>query len=207
MLFRSALFPLKWGAKLQPGETVLINGATGFAGRLAIQVAKLLGAGRVIGTGRDAAALRSLRALGADSVIDLKQSPDRLATAFKDAAGETGYDVILDFLWGCPTETLVMTLIPEKLAFARGRTRLVQIGEAAGPTITLSADALRTSGLEITGGGAGLTPEAIGEGTAQVWDWIKAAKVRAELEAVPLKDVERAWTRADLHGKRIVLVP
>src|SRR5262249_31230720 len=86
----TALFPLKWSVKLQPGETVLVNGATGFSGRLAIQVAKLLGAGRVIGTGRDAAALRSLSALGADSVIDLKQSPDRLAQAFKNAAGEAG---------------------------------------------------------------------------------------------------------------------
>jgi NADPH:quinone reductase-like Zn-dependent oxidoreductase len=203
----TTLFPLKWGAKLQPGETVLVNGATGFAGRLAIQVAKLLGAGRVVGTGRDAAALRSLHALRADSVIDLKQPPDRLAHAFKDAAGEAGYNVILDFLWGRPTETLFKTLVPDKLAFARGRVRLVQIGEAAGTAITLSADALRTSGLEITGGGGGLTPEAIGEGTAQAWEWIKAGTLQAEIEAVPLKGVERAWGRADLHGKRIVLVP
>jgi NADPH2:quinone reductase len=203
----TALFPLKWGAKLQPGETVLVNGATGFAGRLAIQVAKLLGAGRVIGTGRDVAALQSLRSLGADSVIDLKQSPDRLAKAFKDAAGEAGYNVILDFLWGRPTETLIKTLVPDKLAFARGRVRLVQIGEAAGPTITLSADAIRTSGLEITGGGGGLTPEAIGEGTSQVWEWIKAGTLQAEIEVVPLNDAERAWGRVDLHGKRVVLVP
>jgi NADPH2:quinone reductase len=203
----TALFPLKWGAKLQPGETVLVNGATGFAGRLAVQVAKLLGAGRIVGTGRDAAALHTLHTLGVDSVIDLKQSPDRLATAFKDSAGETGYDVILDFLWSRPTETLIKTLVPDKLAFARGRTRLIQIGEMAGSAITLSADALRTSGLEITGAGAGLTPEAIGEGTAQVWEWIKAGKLQAEIEVVALKDVERAWGRADLHGKRIVLVP
>jgi NADPH2:quinone reductase len=203
----TALFPLKWGVKMEPGETVLVNGATGFAGRLAVQVAKLLGAGRVVGTGRDTAALRSLAALGVDSVINLRQSPDRLTQAFKDAAGEAGYNVILDFLWGRPMETLLKTLVPDKLAFARGRIRLVQIGEAAGPTIMLSADALRTSGLEIIGAGAGLTREAIAEGTAQVWDWIKVGKVRAELEAVPLKDVERAWGRASLHGKRIVLVP
>jgi len=203
----TALFPLKWGAKLQPGETALVNGATGFAGRLAIQVAKLLGAGRVVGTGRDAAALQSLQALGADTVIDLKQSPDRLAQAFKDAAGEMGYNVILDFLWGRPTETLIKTLVPDKLAFTHGRTRLVQIGEMAGPLITLSADALRTSGLEITGAGGGLTPDAIGEGTTQVWDWIKAGKLQAEIEAIPLKYMERAWSRTDLHGKRLVLVP
>ncbi len=203
----TALFPLKWGAKLQPGETVLVNGATGFAGRLAVQVAKLLGAGRIIGTGRDAAALRSLHALGADSVIDLKQSPDKLATAFKDAAGETGYNVILDFLWGRPTETLLKTLVPDKLAFARGAHASSRSARWPAPAITLSADALRTSGLEITGAGGGLTPEAIGEGTTQVWEWIKAGKLQAEIEVVPLKDVERAWGRADLHGKRIVLVP
>lgn len=203
----TALFPLKWGAKLQPGETVLVNGATGFAGRLAIQVAKLLGAGRIVGTGRDAEALQSLHALGADSVIDLKQSPDRLVKAFKDAAEEAGYNIILDFLWGRPTEILIKTLVPDKLAFAWGRTRLIQIGEMAESTIMLSADALRTSGLEITGAGAGLTPKAIGEGTTQVLDWIKAGKLKAEIETVPLNDVERAWGRADLHGKRIVLVP
>jgi NADPH2:quinone reductase len=203
----AALFPLKGGAQLQPGETVLVHGATGFAGRLAVQVAKLLGAGRIVGTGRDAAALQSLHALGADDVIDLKQPVEKLTRAFKGAAGETGYNVILDFLWGRPTETLIKTLVPDKLAFARGRTRLIQIGETAGATISLSADALRTSGLEITGAGAGLTPEAMAEGTSQVWDWIKAGKLRAEIQAVPLKDVARAWKRTDLHGKRIVLVP
>jgi NADPH2:quinone reductase len=186
---------------------VLVNGATGFAGRLAVQVAKLLGAGRVVGTGRDAAALQSLHSLGADEVIDLKQSPDQLAKAFRNAAGKDAYHVILDFLWGHATEALIKTLVPDKLAFARGRIRLIQIGEMAGPAISLSADALRTSGLEISGAGAGLTPEAIGDGAAQVWDWIKAGALRAETEAVDLKDVERAWKRANLHGKRLVIVP
>src|SRR5262249_46458632 len=86
----TALFPLKWGAKLEAGDTVLINGATGFAGKLAIQVAKLLGAGRVIGTGRNAESLESLRELGADAVIDLKQSDEQIVDAFKREAGETG---------------------------------------------------------------------------------------------------------------------
>jgi NADPH:quinone reductase-like Zn-dependent oxidoreductase len=203
----AAHFPLKWGAKLQPGETVLVNGATGFAGKLAVQVAKLLGAGRVVGSGRNAAALQSLRALGVDGVIDLTQSDDKLARAFKNEAGESGYSIILDFLWGRPTEALINTLVPDKLSFARGRVRLVQIGEIAGSSIALSADALRTSGLEITGAGAGLTPEAIVEGTGQVWDWIKEGKLRADIEQAPLRDIERAWKRTDLHGRRIVIVP
>ena len=203
----TALFPLKWGARLQPDETLLINGATGFAGKLAVQVARLLGAGRIVGTGRDADALASLRDLGADAVIDLKQPDSRVTEALKREAGDAGYAVILDFLWGHPTELLLGALVPDKLSFARQRVRLVQIGEAASPNISLSADTLRTSGLEIIGGSAGLTPEALGEGTAQVWDWIRAGKLHAEVEPVPLKDIERTWKRSDLHGKRLVNVP
>lgn len=202
----TGLFPLKWGAKLQSGETVLINGATGFTGKLAVQVAKLLGAGRVIGTGRDAESLWSLGELGADEVIDLKQPDEQLAEAFTKAAGESGYHVIIDFLWGHPTEVLIKTLVPRELAFAKHPIRLVQIGEMAGSNISLSADSLRTSGLEIIGGSAGLTPEAIGEGTQMVWEWITAGKLRADIEEVPLKDVATAWQRTDLHGKRLSLI-
>ncbi len=202
----TSLFPLKWGAKLEEGQTVLINGATGFAGQMAVQVARMLGAGRVVGTGRDDAALQAIRQLGADGVIDLKQSDEKIADAFTTAAGESGYHVILDFLWGHPTEVLIQTLVPHELSFAKHRIRLVQIGDMAGPTISLSADALRTSGLEIVGGADGVTPEAVTEGTAQVWDWLKAGKLRADIEQVPLKDVERAWQRTDVHGKRLVIV-
>ncbi|HEX2623362.1 MAG TPA: zinc-binding dehydrogenase, partial [Phototrophicaceae bacterium] len=115
----TGLFPLKWGAKLQPGETVLINGATGFAGKFAVQIAKLLGAGRIIGTGRDGTALQEVLALGADVVIDLKQSDEQIKAAFTEAAGENGYHVILDFLWGHPTELLIETLVPRGLHFAK----------------------------------------------------------------------------------------
>ena len=202
----TSLFPLKWGAKLQPGETVLVNGATGVSGRLAVQIAKLLGAGRVIGTGRNEESMRQIKELGADAVVDLKQTDDDLSKSFKEAAGE-GYDVILDFLWGHPTEVLIKTLVPTQLSFAKRRIRLTQIGEKAGTTISLSADSLRTSGLEISGGGAGLTPEAIGEGTNQVWDLIKANKLHLDIETVPLREIESAWKRTDFQGKRIVIIP
>jgi NADPH:quinone reductase-like Zn-dependent oxidoreductase len=203
----TSLFPLKWGAKLQPDGTVLVNGATGFAGKLAVQVAKLLGAKRVVATGRNETSLRALPGLGADAVIDLKQSDTKLVAAFKQEAGESGYHVILDFLWGRPTELLIASLVPEELAFAKHTIRLVQIGETAGPRISLPAAALRTSGLEIVGAGSGLTLEAVTESTSQVWEWIKAGKLHAEIERVPLKEVERAWKQADVHGKRVVIVP
>ncbi len=203
----TALFALRCGAKLQPDEAVLIHGATGFAGKLAIQVARLLGAQRVIGTGRNAAALEKLRELGADAVIVLKQSDEALVEAFKQEAGASGYQVILDFVWGHPTELLLEALVPRELSFAKHRVRLVQIGEMAGPTISLPAQALRTSGLELLGAGSGITPEAVAEGTQQVWEWIKAGKLQADIEQVSLKDMESAWKRTDVHGKRMVIVP
>jgi NADPH:quinone reductase-like Zn-dependent oxidoreductase len=77
---------LEWKAKLEPGETVLILGATGVAGRLAVQLARHLGAGRVIGAGRNAEALEALAGLGADATIRLEGSDDELEEAFADQA-------------------------------------------------------------------------------------------------------------------------
>lgn len=202
----TALFPLKWGAKLQAGETVLINGATGVTGILAIQIAKYLGAGRIVCTGRHDETLRSLLTLGADSMIDLKLPDEELAKALTEEA-EKGFDVILDCLWGHPTEMIIKSLIPHELGFAKRRVRLIQIGEMAGPTLSLPADALRTSGLEIIGGSAGLTPEAIGEGTQIVWEMIKEGKLHLDIIQMPLSEIESAWQRTDLHGKRIVIIP
>lgn len=110
-------------------------------------------------------------------------------------------------MWGHPTELLIEALVPREISFAKHRVRLVQIGEVVGPKISLAAEALRTSGLEILGAGGGLTPESIAEGTQQVWEWIQAGKLQADIEQVPLKDVESAWKRTDVHGKRIVIVP
>jgi NADPH:quinone reductase-like Zn-dependent oxidoreductase len=202
----TSLFPLRWGASLQAGETVLINGATGFSGKLAVQVARLLGAGRVIATGRNPAVLQALPALGADAVIDLKQSDEQIKDAFRAAAGEAGYHVILDFLWGHPTELLIQTLVPLNLGFARHPVKLIQIGEMAGSALTLTADALRTSGLEIMGGARGITPEAIAEGTSQVWAWLRAKQIQVDIEVVPLREIASAWQRAT-EGKRFVIVP
>jgi NADPH:quinone reductase-like Zn-dependent oxidoreductase len=201
----TSLFPLRWGAKLQPGEAVLINGATGVAGKLAVQIAKILGAGRIVGTGRNKESMNQVIDLGADAVIDLSKSDEKVAEALQKEAGQ-GYDVILDFLWGHPTEILIKTLIPSEIRMSK-RVRLIQIGEKAGTVISLSADSLRTSGLEIYGAAAGLTPETMGEGTNQVWDLIKAKKLHIEIEQVPLKDIESAWKRTDFEGKRLVVVP
>jgi NADPH2:quinone reductase len=200
----TSLFPLKYGAKLQSAETVLINGATGVSGKVALQIAKLLGAGRVVGTGRDEEGLHAIMQLGADAGIDLKQSDEHITEAFLQEAGK-GYDIILDFLWGHPTELLLKTLVPKEAGFATHKTRFVQIGEAAGSTLSLSAEMLRTSGVEMTGAG-NVSPEVIPEAVKQVWEWIKEHKLQIDIEEVPLKDIAEVWQRK-LPGKRFVIVP
>ena len=200
----TALLPLKYGAKLQGGETVLINGATGVSGKVALQIAKLLGAGRVVATGRDEEGLRSIMRLGADAEIDLKQSDENITEALLQQARQ-GFDIILDFLWGHPTELLLRTLVPKEAGFATHRTRFIQIGEAAGSTISLSAETLRTSGMEMTGAG-NIPPEVVPEAVQQVWAWIQARQLQIDIEEVPLKEIAEAWQR-QTEGKRIVIVP
>jgi NADPH2:quinone reductase len=142
--------------------------------------------------------------LGAAATIDLTTPDEAVARAFADGAGD-GYDVVLDFVWGRPTELLPAALVPTEAGFARRRVRFVQIGQAAGPTISLPADTLRTSGLELTGGG-NIPPEVVPEAVDQTWEWISQGALRMDVEEVPLRDVARAWERST-EGARIVLVP
>lgn len=196
---------VKTAAAFQPGETVLVQGATGVAGRLAVKIARLLGAGRIVVTGRDAGALESLREIGADTVINTAVSDDELAEAYRKARGD-GFDVVVDYLWSRPTEVLLRTLIPESFSFGRP-TRIIQVGESAGPTLTVSADSLRTSGVEIYGAAKGLDAETMGEVYGQIVEWTRAGELTFDVETVPLSEIEAAWQRTDLRGKRLVIVP
>jgi NADPH2:quinone reductase len=200
----TSLLPLRYGAKLQAGQSVLINGATGVSGRLAIQIARLLGAGTIVGAGRNEASLASLPALGATATIDLKASDEAVTRAFAREAGE-GYDVVLDFVWGRPAELLLETLVPEQVGFAQRRVRFIQIGQAAGARLSLAAETLRTSGLELTGAG-NISPEVVQEAVQQAWDWIRDGSLQIDVERVPLTDVAEAWER-DVSAARLVIVP
>lgn len=127
-----------------------------------------------------------------------------MAGALAAEAGE-GYDVVLDFLWGHPTELLLNTLVPKEAGFAGRRTRFVQVGQAAGTSITLAAEALRTSGLEMTGAG-NVPPDVLPTAMEQIWDWTAKGSLQLDVERVPLKDVARAWDQIS-QGRRIVIVP
>ena len=198
-------FAIRTAAGFIPGQTVLVQGATGVAGRLAVKVARLLGAGRIVATGRDDTALREVLALGADEVINTAVADDTLAHAFAHAAGD-GYDVVLDFLWGRPTEILLKALVPRELKHLKP-TRVVQVGESAGATLTLAAASLRTSGVEIYGAAKGLDGAAMMDAYHQVVQWARDGSLAFDLEPVPLSQIATAWQRTDLRGKRLVVLP
>lgn len=199
---------LEWRAKLQPGERVLILGATGVAGRIAVQLAKRLGAGRVVAAGRNPRALAALPGLGADATIQLDQPDDALREAFRAEAGAEGFDVVLDYLWGRPTEVFVSALGHRDMELRISRTRLVQIGTMAGAQVTLPAEVLRGSGLEIVGFGTGNAPPAAE--IARLLDQVMALLSRGELhiavDQVPLAQVTDIWN-LDQQGARTILIP
>ena len=205
----AAWLPLTWRAELAPGETVLILGATGVAGKLAVQIAKLLGAGRVIAAGRNEQALSTLQGLGADAIIRLDKRGQDLTEAFAREAGETGFNVIIDYLWGRPTEALLAAITRSDLIPRGSRIRLVEVGESAGPTISLPAAALRSSGLEIYGSGSGAVPprEILIDTFHQLMARAARGELRVDTERVPLTDIEEAWQRQVQGGRRLVIVP
>jgi NADPH:quinone reductase-like Zn-dependent oxidoreductase len=204
----SSWLSLVWRAQIKRGETALILGATGVAGKLAIQIAKHLGAGRVVAAGRNEQVLRTLNDLGADATIRLDQPDKELTEAFIREAGHRPFDVIIDYLWGHPTEVLLGALTGHDLTAESNRTRLVDVGEMAGPTIVLPAAALRSSGLELYGGGGGsIPPKAIFDAFPQIWALAASGKLRIDIEQAPLADVETLWQRQDSPGRRLVIIP
>jgi NADPH:quinone reductase-like Zn-dependent oxidoreductase len=198
-----------WGAlveraQLRAGETVLVHGATGASGRLAIQVARHLGAKRVVATGRNTAAFDELRALGADATIALTADRDALETAFKKEF-HAGVDIVLDYLWGPSTETLIVAAA--KAGAEAVPIRHVQIGAASGGDITLPAAALRSSALQLMGSGIGSIPQPrILAALRGVLEAAPRAGFRIAARALPLAEVATAWD-AGGSDSRIVLVP
>jgi NADPH2:quinone reductase len=203
----SAWLSLTHRAKLAPGETVLILGATGVTGQLAVQIAKLLGAKRVIGAGRNARMLDRVHELGADATIQLEQPGDVLKEAFTREAGEAGFDVIIDYVWGRPTEALLAAITKSEFAVVTRETRLVQVGESAGATIALPAAVLRSAALTILGT-AGIPGRAVlVDAMQEVMERAARGELRIETQRVPLAEIESAWGSPEESGRRVVVIP
>ncbi|MFZ6721650.1 zinc-binding dehydrogenase [Undibacterium sp. Ji49W] len=191
-------------AGMQAGETVLINGATGASGRLAIQIAKHLGAKKVIATGRNTAVFDDLQLLGADVTINLNQDKDTLEQAFKQEF-EQGIDIVLDYLWGPSAELL---LIAAAKASPDGvPVRFVQIGSVGGADINLPGAVLRSSALQLMGSGIGSVPfPKLFKAIKSVLNAAPLAGFKIAITPMPLADVSQAW-RMDRADSRIVLLP
>jgi NADPH2:quinone reductase len=200
----SAWLSLAFRAQLAPGENVLILGATGITGKLAVKIAKLLGAGRVVAAGRNQQVLGTLHQLGADATIPLDLPAQELGEAFAREAGDSGFQVVIDYVWGQPTETFLAATRRQEFAQITSETRLVQVGESAGPTIALPAALLRSTALTILGT-AGIPPRNIlTDALQQVMAQAAAGELRVDTERVPLADIENAWQR-DRQGRRLVI--
>ncbi|QKD00881.1 quinone oxidoreductase family protein [Mesorhizobium loti] len=182
-------------AKLEPGEAVLVNGATGTAGRLAVQIARHLGARKIIATARNAAALDAVSALGADVTIPLIENGVALEENFKRQFKD-GVDVVIDYLWGSSAEHLLITAA--KASPDAVPVRFVQIGAVSGSDIKLPSAVLRSSAITLMGSGIGSVP--LDRFIACTGDLLRAvvpAGLQIATTPVPLADVEQAWARDD----------
>lgn len=188
-------------AKLKPGETVLVNGATGIAGRLAIQIAKYFGAKKVIATGRNVDALRLVATLGADVTIQLVEDVSLLESHFKQQF-ESGVDVVIDYLWGKNAECILR-------AAAKGGAegvpiRFVQVGSVSGTEITLPSAVLRSSAVELMGSGINsVSLESFVKIADNLMQATLPAGFRIATNSIPLSEVQTAWADND-KSKRTV---
>lgn len=200
---------LKFKTKLKQGETVLINGATGITGKVAIQVAKLYGAKKVIVTGRNEEVLASLYDLGADEVVSLQLNDEDFKKKIKDIHNETPIDVILDYIWGYSVELLLSALKGDG-TFSH-KTRLVSVGGMSGDTIQLSSQILRGTDIQISGSGLGSwTSEEfkllLTEVIPEMFQAAVNGTLKIETEAVNLKDIETIWQNEISGRKRLVIL-
>ena len=194
-------------AQFQPGESVLILGATGVSGQLAVQIAKSRGARRVIATGRNPQALAELTNLGADAIISLDQSPETLTAALRNEIATNGVDVVLDYLWGPPAEALLAAIAQKGLDHAAPRIRYVQIGNMAGATISLPAATLRSSGLELLGSGFGSASlSQIRQAITDFFTHLATNPLHFALKTAPLSEVTTLWNTND-PAVRLVFQP
>jgi NADPH:quinone reductase-like Zn-dependent oxidoreductase len=202
----SAWLSLAYRAKLVRGENVLILGATGVTGKLAVKIASLLGAARVVAAGRNQQALNTLHDLGADATISLALPETELSEAFVREAGQSGFQVVIDYLWGQPAQVFLAATTRREFAAIQSETRYVQVGESAAPTIKLPAAVLRSSALTMMGT-AGIPPrDVLVEAFQRVMAYAATRELQIDTERVPLTDIENAWQR-DQSGRRLVIIP
>jgi len=197
----AAWMALKWRGNLQPGEQVLVLGASGAVGQVAVQAARLFGAGRVVAASRDEAARARAFSLGADAAVDLTGEDVNEISRRIEAACEGPLHLIIDPVWGLPAEAAVRVLAYEG--------RLVNFGSAAGPVARFESATLRSKLLNILGyTNNALTHEQKAEALTDILTHAAAGRCTVERETVPLSSVAEAWKRqASIARRKLILIP
>lgn len=200
---------LRFRAGIKPGETVLINGATGFTGQIAAQIAKHYGAKNIIVTGRNEKSLESLLELGANEIISLKQDDVSFISQLKEIHKNTPIDIVIDYLWGHSAE-LIFSVLKGNGNFTH-KTRYVSVGSMSGDTIQLSAQILRSVDLQLSGSGLGSwSKEEVKLLFSEILPemFLLASKniLKVNIEKVNLSDIEKMWNAEVVDGKRLVVL-
>jgi len=190
---------VEWRAALRPGETVLVLGASGVVGQVALQAARLLGAGRVVAAARSAEGRERAEGLGADATVDLSLKGD-LSAAMSDALAG-GADVVVDPIWGRSAAAALRTVRPG--------ARLVQIGEAAGSEAPVVAGPLRMSQAQILGYANGATPAEVKRNAyLRILEHAARGELGIQIERTSLYDISETWERQKAAGGlKFVIVP
>ena len=195
----AAYLALTRRAQLKAGETVLILAASGVLGGIAVQVARLLGAGRIVAGARDERGLARSRELGADETVDLKNT-EGLTERIRDASGGQLH-VVIDPIWGVPGVAALDAISP----FGR----FVQLGQAAGPEAVVKSATIRGRYLSVLGHSNFVLPwEDQAAGYRALIDYAAAGKLTVEVEVLPLEAVAEAWKRqASSPHRKLALSP
>ncbi|MFD2937589.1 quinone oxidoreductase family protein [Spirosoma flavum] len=203
-----AAMGLRFRAGIQPGDVVLINGATGFTGRVAVQIAKHYGAKKVIATGRNPDSLQALLRLGADEIISVNQSDEDYLAQIRTIYSSTPFDVIIDYLWGHSAELLLASL-KGRGAFTHP-VRFVSIGSITGDKLQLSAENLRSVNLQLSGSGLGSwtrqeVDKLFNEILPEMFQLAADGGLEVDTVTVDLSEIESIYNIAISDGKRLVM--
>ena len=201
----SSWVALRQRVQFQAGQNVLVLGATGNGGQMAVQIAKLFGAVQIIAAGRSADRLAGLGALGATATVLLEGDTGAVAHRLGQAAADV--DVVIDYLWGQPAAAAMATLVTGRADRSQPLT-WIEIGSVAGPAAAIPSAVLRAARLQIVGSGQGSVgaPEILAELPALARE-ITNGKLDIDARPMPLTDVEQAWADAAHTTQRIVLTP
>jgi NADPH:quinone reductase-like Zn-dependent oxidoreductase len=202
----SAWAALKERAKVKTGESVLVNGATGSAGRIAIQIAKFMGARRVIATGRNLDALRALTALGADVTIPIGDGGDAFEDALKEQFSGVGIDIVLDYLWGPSAERILIA--GAKAGKEAVPIRFVQIGSMSAPNITLPSAVIRATAITVMGSGIGsVSMDGLVRSIGELMKAAIPGGFKIATKTFPLSEVERVWADTASSVRIVFQIP